>query len=145
MLPLHHEPSSPARLAVTLGDPRGIGPEVVAKALGVMGAAYEGTEPVSGGVNPAAVRVIGPVECGGDFAGSCRFEAVEGGAAGLGPGEAAGLAVERAVELALAGEVDAVVTAPVHKPALVAAGVSAGPHRDADGAVRRAARGDADV
>ena len=126
MLPLHHEPSSPARLAVTLGDPRGIGPEVVAKALGVVGAAYEGTEPVSGGVNPAAVRVIGPVECGGDFAGSCRFEVVGGGAAGLGPGEAAGLAVERAVELALAGEVDAVVTAPVHKPALVAAGYPPG-------------------
>ena len=73
-----------------------------------------------------AVRVIGPAECGGDFAGWCRFEAVGGGAAGLGPGEAAGLAIERAVELALAGEVDAVVTAPAHKPALAAAGYHPG-------------------
>lgn len=72
------------------------------------------------------VRVIGPVECGGDFAGPCRYEAVGGGAAGLGPGEAAGLAIERAVELALAGEVDAIVTAPVHKPALAAAGYHPG-------------------
>ena len=74
----------------------------------------------------AIVRVIGPVECRGDFAGSCRFEAVGGGAAGLGPGRAAGLAIERAVELALAGEVDALVTAPVHKPALAAAGYRPG-------------------
>ena len=81
------------RLAVTLGDPRGIGPEVVAKALrapGVDAAGGEGTDPVYGSANPKVVRVVGPVECGGDFAGSCRFEAVGGGAAGLGPGEAAG-------------------------------------------------------
>lgn len=160
MLSLHREPLSPVRLAVTLGDPRGIGPEVVAKALGAVGvgcgeagaagdegargdsrnaavadpmdsgvgrqAGDERVAPAYGGVSAGAVRVIGPVECGGDFAGSCRFEAVGGGAAGLGPGEAAGLAVERAVELALAGEVDAVVTAPVHKPALVAAGYPPG-------------------
>ena len=103
-------------MAVTLGDPRGIGPEVVAKASGALG--------MGGGVE--AVRVIGPVECRGDFPESCRFEAVGGGAAGLRPGEAAGLAIERAVELALAGEVDAVVTAPVHKPALLAAGYPPG-------------------
>ncbi|MDE2874562.1 MAG: 4-hydroxythreonine-4-phosphate dehydrogenase PdxA [Gemmatimonadota bacterium] len=72
------------------------------------------------------VRVIGPVEYGGDFVAPCRFEAVGGGAAGLGPGEAAGLAIERAVELALEGEADAVVTAPVHKPALAAAGYHPG-------------------
>lgn len=72
------------------------------------------------------MRVIGPAECGGDFVGSCRFEAVGGGVAGLGAGEAAGMAIERAVELALAGEVDAVVTAPVHKPALAAAGYHPG-------------------
>ena len=49
-----------------------------------------------------------------------------GGAAGLRPGSAAGLAIERAVELALAGKVDAIVTAPVHKPRLAAAGYSPG-------------------
>ncbi len=106
--------SREVRIAVTLGDPGGIGPEVTAKALGLV---EPGTD---------ATRVIGPVERGEDFAGLGRFEAVEGGAAGLHPGRAAGLAVERAVELALAGEVDAVVTAPVHKPGLAAAGYCAG-------------------
>ena len=126
----------PVRLAVTLGDPRGIGPEVAAKALGV-GRDVAGREgdagreagavgPADAGASGAALRVIGPVEFRGDFSGSCRFEAVGGGAAGLGPGEAAGLAIERAARLALAGEVDAVVTAPVHKPALAAAGYPPG-------------------
>lgn len=45
---------------------------------------------------------------------------------GLAPGRAAGLAVERAVELAMAGEADAVVTAPVQKPALAEAGFPPG-------------------
>lgn len=118
------------RLAVTLGDPRGIGPEVTAGALAAVGgrdggavAAASALKVVARGVS---ARVIGPVECRGDFAESSRFEAVGGGAAGLEPGEAAGLAVERAVELALAREVDAVVTAPAHKPALAAAGFHPG-------------------
>ena len=98
------------RLAITLGDPGGIGPEVTAKALAAV-------MPDAG-----ATHVIGPVECGADFAGSCRFEAVGGGEAGLHPGRAAGMAIERAVELALEGDVDAVVTAPVHKPGLAEAG-----------------------
>ena len=72
------------------------------------------------------MRVIGPGAGREDFRGSCRFEAVGGGTGRLEPGEAAGLAIERAVELALAGEVDAVVTAPVHKPAMVAAGYPPG-------------------
>ena len=90
-------------------------------------------------VHSDGVRVIGPVECGGDFVGSCRYEAVGGGAAGLGPGEAAGLAIERAVELGLAGEVDAIVTAPVHKPALAAAGFHPG-HTEMLMALTRAPR-----
>ena len=102
------------RLAITLGDPGGIGPEVVAKALALV---EPGTE---------TTRVIGPVECSEDFAGSCRFETVGRGAAGLHPGRAAGMAIERAVELAMAGEVDAIVTAPVHKPRLAAAGYHPG-------------------
>ena len=115
------------RLAVTLGDPRGIGPEVTRKAL----AAVASGGGLAGAARPRGMRgdptrVIGPVERGGDFSGLCRFEAVGGGTAGLGPGRAAGLAIERAVELALAGEVDAVVTAPVHKPALVEAGYHPG-------------------
>ena len=72
------------------------------------------------------VRVTGPVECAADFRGICRYEALAGGEAGLAPGRAAGLAVERAVQWALAGEVDGLVTAPVHKPALEDAGYHPG-------------------
>ena len=77
-------------------------------------------------LHDVTVRVTGPVEFAADFRGMCRYEALEGGAAGLAPGRAAGLAVERAVQWALAGEVDALVTAPVHKPALEDAGYHPG-------------------
>ncbi|MXX35713.1 MAG: 4-hydroxythreonine-4-phosphate dehydrogenase [Gemmatimonadetes bacterium] len=106
-----HSPD--VRVAVTLGDPRGIGPEVAARALAAMG------------TGRCAAWVLGPRECEDDFAGLGRYEAV-GDGAGIGPGRAAGLAIERGVELALAGEADALVTAPVHKPALAAAGYHPG-------------------
>lgn len=113
-----HE-SREVRLAVTLGDPGGIGPEVAAKALAA-GARFD--PPLCA----EAVRVIGPVEYSERFSGSWRFEAVGRGAVGLHAGSAAGMAIERAIELALAGEVDAMVTAPVHKPGLAAAGYPPG-------------------
>jgi 4-hydroxythreonine-4-phosphate dehydrogenase len=96
------------RLAVTLGDPRGIGPEVVQKALAL-------------GPLDAELVVIGSRERGaGDSLGA------EGTAArSLLPedaGKIAGDAVREATRLALAGEVDAIVTGPVHKHALHLAG-----------------------
>jgi 4-hydroxythreonine-4-phosphate dehydrogenase len=85
------------RLAVTLGDPRGIGPEVVGKAL---------AQPLD-----AEVRLVEGTEPG---AGS-RLSEVEAG-------RIAGQAIEEATQLVLAGTVDAIVTGPVHKQALHAAG-----------------------
>lgn len=107
------------RIVVTAGDPRGIGPEVAAKAL---------AETVDEGL-VCSVRVVGPAECGPAFAAlprGCEFEAVADGAAGLDPGLAAGLAVERAASLAAAGEAEAVVTAPLEKLALARAGYPPG-------------------
>ena len=104
------------RIGVTLGDPQGIGPEVAAKALTAMGR----SRPLD------AVCAIGPTELAGDFEPLCRFEAVGGERGDLTPGEAAGMAIERAVELAMEGQLDAIVTAPVHKPSLAAAGYPAG-------------------
>ena len=101
------------RVAVTLGDPRGIGPEVAARALAAAGTGRD------------TAWILGPAECECDFSGLGRYEAV-GEGAGLDPGRAAGLAIERAAELALAGAADALVTAPVHKPALAAAGFHPG-------------------
>lgn len=85
------------RLAVTLGDPRGIGAEVIEKAL-----------------------AIGPLNADLVFVGSGEQGAVPSEAADA--GRIAGRAVEEAVRLALAGDVDAIVTGPVHKQALHLAG-----------------------
>ncbi len=101
------------RLAITLGDPRGIGPEVAEKAI----AATQG-----GGYT---ALVIGPEAFRATFANLAEgvtFEAVDGGNVNLSPGRAAGLAIEGAAKLALGGEMDAVVTAPIHKPGLARAG-----------------------
>lgn len=98
------------KIAVTLGDPRGIGPEVVAKALPVFLSENPGEE----------ILVLGP---DGLAPGLTPFESV-GSWDGSEPsaGRVATRALERAVELALLGEVEAIVTAPVHKPGLHAAG-----------------------
>ena len=97
------------RLAVTLGDVRGIGPEIVGKALDAA-AVREAAELVV--VGPAGSHVsvneqTGTWTPGGDAAAAGRF---------------AGRAIERAVALALEGEVDGIVTAPLDKAALFAGG-----------------------
>jgi 4-hydroxythreonine-4-phosphate dehydrogenase len=85
-----------ARLAVAVGDPRGIGPEVVRKAL---------RQPLD-----AEVRIVG----GGGLE--------DGPASDVEAGRAAAQGIEAAARLALSGEVDAIVTGPVNKAALHAAG-----------------------
>jgi 4-hydroxythreonine-4-phosphate dehydrogenase len=110
-------PSRP-RLAVTLGDPRGIGPEITAQAL---------ADPLD-----ADVTIIGAED---QVAAIKADERVSVGAWGMGSGDPApdrnriiragrlaGNAVEAAVKLALDGKVHAVVTAPAHKYALHLAG-----------------------
>jgi 4-hydroxythreonine-4-phosphate dehydrogenase len=97
------------RVAVTLGDPRGIGPEVAEAALADPRVA-EAADFVR--VGPDALVGDGGVGCGGWHAG-------EGAAAA---GRVAGEAVRRAVAMALAGEVDAVATAPIDKAAFRAGG-----------------------
>ena len=98
-----------ARLAMTVGDPRGIGPEIVAKALADQQVGER-----------CDVVVVGPEGAGVDIAESMgRWRA--NGDAKL-AGKLAGLAIEQAVELAMAGEVDGIVTAPIDKSALFAGG-----------------------
>jgi 4-hydroxythreonine-4-phosphate dehydrogenase len=96
-------------LAVTAGDPRGIGPEIIIKAL----------------ADPRVrercdVLVVGPSGIGLDVAEDIgKWKA--GGSAGL-AGRLAGLAIERAVELAQSGRVAGIVTAPIDKSALFEGG-----------------------
>ncbi|HEX6317090.1 MAG TPA: 4-hydroxythreonine-4-phosphate dehydrogenase PdxA [Gemmatimonadaceae bacterium] len=113
--PLAGAPPVPAtvasrpRLAVTLGDPRGIGPEVAGRALhesDVRNAAHLIL------VGPSGTSLPPDIETGvwiphGDAAHA---------------GHLAGAAIERAVSMALAGEVDGIVTAPIDKAALLAGG-----------------------
>jgi 4-hydroxythreonine-4-phosphate dehydrogenase len=98
-----------ARLAITLGDPRGIGPEVVRKAL---------ADPrVRETVEPTVIGADG-TECVADLVvGSWNPQGTESEA-----GRLSGLAIERAVRLARSGAVAGVVTAPIDKRALHAGG-----------------------
>jgi 4-hydroxythreonine-4-phosphate dehydrogenase len=112
------------RLAFTLGDPRGIGPEIVARAL---------EAPL-----PAEITLIGAEDQIAEIPGTKRIS-VGAWRSGSGEGEPgratfgghartvlagkiAGHSVETAARLALDGKVDAIVTAPVNKHALHLAG-----------------------
>ncbi|HEY0350792.1 MAG TPA: 4-hydroxythreonine-4-phosphate dehydrogenase PdxA [Gemmatimonadales bacterium] len=109
---------SAPRLAITLGDPRGIGPEIAARAL-VQSVDAEitviGAEDQISAV-PAKNRIsVGSWGLGSGDSTPERARAIRAG-------RIAGHGVETAVKLALAGEVDAIVTAPAHKHALHLAG-----------------------
>ena len=96
------------RLAVTLGDVRGIGPEIVAAAA---------ADPR---VRAAAVLcLVGP-----EYSGIAVDESIGRwtGESEAAAGRLAGLAVDRAIELARQGAVDGIVTAPLDKHALLAGG-----------------------
>ncbi|MEQ1690086.1 MAG: 4-hydroxythreonine-4-phosphate dehydrogenase PdxA [Gemmatimonas sp.] len=107
-------PPARTRIGITLGDPRGIGPEVVRKALAdarirslpvdwlVIGAT--GTE-----------QPVGDATGHWEPSGEAVADAAQAGAL-------AGRAVQRATALALEGLIDGVVTAPLDKAALYAGG-----------------------
>jgi 4-hydroxythreonine-4-phosphate dehydrogenase len=104
---------APPRIAITPGDPRGIGPEVARAALSAL--AREDLQ--------ASLVLVGP---DGLLEPDTLPSPPPGGPGAHGPdatagGFAAG-AIERAVEMCLAGELQGIVTAPVHKPSLHAAG-----------------------
>ena len=117
--------ASRPRLAVTLGDPRGIGWEVVDQALRTPVDAdviLVGPDDLVASVAPHRVPRTSAVRSVG--IGPWDSESGAGASAdrqGL-AGRLAGRAVERGVGLVLAGEADALVTAPVEKAALNAAG-----------------------
>lgn len=100
------------RIAVTVGDPRGIGPEVVSDVL---------SDPPA----PADFVVIGPGDLIASIPAAEHVEVAgfEGGSLDAeSAGRLCGIAIEKAAALALSGEVAAMVTAPVEKHALHLAG-----------------------
>ena len=128
-------------VGITMGDPAGIGPEIAAKVLahgkihhicrpliiGDAGAMRQGTEVA--GVS-LCVRPVAQVEeatfqpDGMDVLDLRNVDAVhlKPGKVCASAGNAAFEAIERVIELALDGRVDATVTGPIHKEALNAAG-----------------------
>jgi 4-hydroxythreonine-4-phosphate dehydrogenase len=129
-------------LAITPGDPAGIGPEIVAKALR-LAEVYEVSRPLvvgDAGVLRRAVRFVGgglevrsmPLPEHALFRpgaidvldlGNVDVGRLEPGRVSAVAGRAAFEAVKAAIELALSGEVAAVVTGPIHKEALRLAGL----------------------
>jgi len=96
-------------LAITLGDPRGIGPEIVVKALA--------DAKIRDAVHPL---IVGPTGTGMTVDESVGAWTSGGDARQA--GRLAGRAIERAVKLAREGVVDGLVTAPIDKGALLAGG-----------------------
>ena len=100
-------------VAVTLGDPRGIGPEVALRAIEAWG---ERPDAACSVVTPEGVFTGQDIELArGEYARRRRETDLEAG-------EVCAASIERAVEGALSGRFQAIVTGPVHKPSLHAAG-----------------------
>lgn len=110
------------QLAITLGDPRGIGPEVVSEALSDLRVQHA-----------CDLRIVGPEGIAVDVNDSIGHWTPNAGFQHA--GRLSGLAIERAVQLALAGEVHGIVTAPIDKHALQAGGYDYPGHTEMLGAL----------
>ncbi len=129
-------------IGVTLGDPAGVGPEIVARALaqeslhGRARLVVIGSAPVV----RAALKLVGsslsvhPIQnpAHGIFSSgtlelidlaNLDFDSLVPGVAQPVAGRAAFQYVQRAIEMAMAGTIDAIATAPINKEALKAGGV----------------------
>ena len=99
-------------IAVTAGDPAGIGPEIVVKAVH----------------DPRVVEVCRPVIYGPHTA--AELDEFQAGVVSAAAGRAAYEAIDRAVTDARAGRVDAIATAPINKEAFAEAGLPWRGHTD---------------
>jgi len=124
-------------IGITMGDPSGVGPEIICRALASLSPRQRSTTIVIGdsmfldranrllgtdlSFGPAfsvlAEGVVPLVEVAGPY----REQVVPSTITAAG-GEAAYLCIERAVELASGGDIEVIVTAPLNKAALHAAG-----------------------
>ncbi len=128
-------------IAVTMGDPAGIGPEIIIKSLAegelsgapaiVVGCAATLRRILAMGITPQAeLRVLARVADAHFAQGIINIidepladpEALKPGVVQVDAGDLAYRCIKRATELALAGEVQAIATAPLNKEALHSAG-----------------------
>jgi 4-hydroxythreonine-4-phosphate dehydrogenase len=124
-------------IAITLGDPQGIGPEVVAKSI----AAYSpggslvivGARRYFPGLNIRVIREVGQVRPG-----EIAFLEVDDDPGGADPSF---VWVRAAVDMALRREVQALVTAPINKNKWLASGLPFRGHTDFFATVAKGAAG----
>jgi 4-hydroxythreonine-4-phosphate dehydrogenase len=136
-------------LGVTMGDPAGVGPEIIVRACAesavrstsrpvVIGAASIMKEALGLVGSPLALHAVtdvhdcrwatGTLECL-DLA-NVEPATLPRGAVSAAAGRAAYACIERAVALAQTGAIEGIVTAPVNKEALAAAGVPHSGHTE---------------
>ncbi len=153
--------SSLPKIAVTMGDPAGIGPEICLDLLVdietagrchplVFGDADVLARAAAATGKPAPTRVISWEEWSanpGSAEGPCvvnfnavRSEELEPGKVSAATGRAGYRYIEAAIEAALAGKISGVATGPIHKEALHAAGVPFPGHTEIFAALTSAER-----
>ncbi len=112
------------RIGVTLGDPAGVGPEVVAKSL----TAFPDDEFYLVGNKENFDLMLGDLKISrSSTKDQTNFVNISGGSVELGrvqksAGEIAIKSIEKAVKMAMGNEVDAIVTAPINKESIILAG-----------------------
>lgn len=126
----------PETLALTMGDPAGIGPEITLKTLATL--PEPSVFPVLGdpmvlrkAAEPHTIPVYEMASIDDRRAGAFNFLPTSSlaalppvGEVSAGAGAAAYNAIAKGIELSLRGEIAGIVTAPIHKEALKAAGHS---------------------
>ncbi len=112
-------------LAITIGDPAGIGPEITLKAIQGMKGTCRFIVIGDGPVITEAARLTGIETTGLEVieTGYIRDSSFKRAEADADCGKASASYIKKAVELAQAGIVDALVTAPINKEALHLAGL----------------------
>jgi 4-hydroxythreonine-4-phosphate dehydrogenase len=110
-------------VAVTMGEPGGIGPEVALRAIGETGGLCRHVMVGDRAVIEEAACMLGlPVPDVPDVIDTGHAQGYEKGRPSEAGGRAAAEAIKKAVSLALEGSVDSIVTAPISKEALRMAG-----------------------
>ena len=126
------------KIGITLGDPSGIGPEIVCKALASMSPEEQSNVLLIGNQDVIS-RANALIQGGLDFSRegiqianvkSKNISSIQDGAISVGGGHAAYNYVAHAVNLAIRGDIDAIVTAPLNKAALHLAGYPFNGHTD---------------
>ena len=134
-------------LAITMGDPAGVGPEIIVKAcaklrdrllagdlrllvIGSLPSLRRAQAMIGNGLEIPEVGEAGPWPSLGILQAGSEKGAIELGVLSSEAGRLAYLAVERGVRLALAGRLQALVTAPLNKEALNLAGFHYAGHTD---------------